>query len=272
MTSISELINSSVSHALIVISLVSFLVSSFLYIHSFPKSNKRENHFLLGFGFFIVGTISTCLAIATSLVVGFYTGMSGLVLIASISWLTVLGFFLFKMRILGIITAPLSCLIILYQMFTVPLAEGHIASTPPLFLPTVHISLAILGEAFAICAFGVSALYLLQHRALKKKQLYLISPVTPPLDKLDRLLVFTLWVGFIFISLGLVSGGILTRFFPSPHAEMSLGWKIIWATLVWAWYLAILLARNIFAVSGKHLAQMSVAGFLLLSAFFFGLL
>jgi hypothetical protein len=86
------------------------------------------------------------------------------------------------------------------------------------------------------------------------------------------LLVVTLWMGFAFISLGLVSGGILTRFFPAPGGAAVLGWKIIWALMVWVWYLAILLARNIFAVSGKHIAQMSVAGFFLLSAFFFGLL
>lgn len=257
------------SHALIVISLLAYALASGFYVHAFPKPDQRQKYIRVGFLSFVLATVSMTVLILTSLSYGHYTQLSGLILVTVISWLTVTGFYTVKLKMLGTFVAPFATFIILLQFFTAP-RQTHVIEGGINILASTHILFSLLGEAFAICACAVSLLYILQQNALKRKQLARINSATPPIDKLERTLVVCLWVGFMFITLALISGAIYTQF-SLINIDSPLGMKIIWAMAVWLWYLIILLARNIFNVSGRKIAWMSLWGFLLLSIALFGL-
>ncbi len=257
------------SHSLIVISLLAYALASGFYVHAFPKPDQRQKYVMAGFLSFLAATVTMTAVIITSRSYGQYTQLSGLVLIATISWLSVIGFFKVKLKMLGTFVAPFATFIILLQFFTAP-RHGHVLIPGTSGWGYTHIIFSLLGEAFAICACAVSVMYLLQQQALKKKQLARINSATPPIDKLERTLIASLWVGFTFITLALISGAIYTQFFLATITS-SLGTKIVWAMAVWLWYLITLLARNIFNVSGRKIAWMSLWGFLLLMIALFGL-
>jgi ABC-type uncharacterized transport system permease subunit len=92
----------------------------------------------------------------------------------------------------------------------------------------------------------------------------------PAIDKLGGLLGKSLWSGFVFLTLGLLSGALYTQL-NGAMQQLHLEFKVIWAICVWIWYLATLLAKNIFNRPSKRIAQMSLAGFLLLAISYFGM-
>lgn len=257
------------SHALIIAALVAYALAAGLYLHAFPKPNERSLFARSGLGAFIFATLTMTAVILTSQTYGYYTMLSGLILVAAISWVTLISVFLFRTKTLPTFVAPFATFMILLQFFTAP-QHVHVVTQEKSFLAGFHIFCALLGEAFAIVACGISVLYLNQQRALKRKQLALITSATPPIDRLDRIHAIILWAGFAFISVGLITGAIYAQFYV-PNLGSSLQAKIIWAFAVWFWYLVTLLARNIFNFSGKRIALMSLIGFLLLSLALFGL-
>ena len=87
---------------------------------------------------------------------------------------------------------------------------------------------------------------------------------------LGKALTVSLWGGFALLTFGLLSGAWFTQLY-TPSPELRLGWKIAWAVLVWIWYLATLLAKNVFNRPSKRIAQMSLAGFMLLAMTYFGM-
>ena len=80
----------------------------------------------------------------------------------------------------------------------------------------------------------------------------------------------SLWCGFLFITLGLLSGALYAQLNPTTLG-LNVPAKVIWAVLVWVWYLATLLARNVFNRPSKRIAQMSLGGFMLLLFTYFGM-
>lgn len=260
----------NISHIFIILSLIAYALASGFYVHAFPKVAQRQKTLKAGFAFLILATIFQTVVIAVSREYGQYTYLSSLVLINAFSWITIASFFILRMKMLGTFVAPFATLLLILQFFMAP-RQPHVAEVAKMPLAEAHILFAILGEAFAIVACAISILYLFQERALKKKQLSRITSATPPIDKLDRIHIGTLWTGFGFITLGLISGAIYTRYFLQPNVPNIFIGKIVWAVAVWIWYLAILLARNIFSLSGRRISIMSLCGFLLLTVAWFGL-
>ena len=256
-------------HIFLILAVFAYALASGLFLHAFPAAGKRRLPRQAGFALYLVAAVCVTIAGAGSWFMdSYYSQNSGLVLIAVISWITVISY-LRGLQLMGLFTAPLATLILLFLALTYPGSE-HLGS-PPGPVATVHIALAILGEACGVTAFAIALLYLFQQRALKKKELGFINAATPSLDRLDRSLIISLWCGFTCFSLALLTGAIYTQFIiPNPVPGLAL--KVVWALAVWAWYLATLLARNFFGQSGGMVSRMSVAGFLLLAVSFFGLL
>lgn len=258
------------SHISLIIALMGYSISSGLFLHAFPQAKKREKIHLAAFRIFIASSLMVILALLIGFLGPYYSQSSGLILIASMSILTIVCHSRFKIKLMGIFVSPLATLILIYLAFSYPTQSTHIRTAPPGVLASLHIMVSILGQAFAIAAFAISLLYLFQQRALKKKLLNFISSATPPLDKLEKFLMITLWSGFSCLSLGLISGAVYTTFLLKAPLT-GIQEKIAWAILVWVWYLSILLAKNVFSKSGSVVAKMSLFGFTLLLFSFFGL-
>ena len=257
-------------HLLSNISLLCFAISAVLHLVSFQKDKSQGPLAVVALVAFILGTGSITGSLVTIWGEGSLVGLSGIFLTATIGWLAVLGHFLFRMRLIGAFVAPLLTLILMVQFFLAPTGAEIQTTSSTKVLILVHVAMAVLGMAFGIIACAVSILFLWQQNLLKKKLLAQIPSQLPAIDKLNKHLSIALWAGFIFLTLSVLSGAIFTQTY-KPRATMDMDFKIIWAIIVWIWYLAILLSKIIFNRPGKQVAQMSLAGFLLLALTYFGM-
>lgn len=250
--------------------LFGFALAAVIYLISFQSTKYQSLLEKFAFSVFLLASILISLTLALMVADSSLIDISGILLAASLGWIAVGGHLQFKTKLIGALVAPLVTFILLMQFFVAPPKIIATAGAPDRIYVNAHIAMAIIGQAFAIIACAVSVLYLWQQNLLKKKLLTQLSGSLPAIDRLERLLMRTLWTGFIFITLGLLSGAILTQLYDLP-VELRLGYKVIWACFVWGWYLATLLARNVFNRSSKRIAQMSLVGFLLLSMTYFGM-
>ena len=72
----------------------------------------------------------------------------------------------------------------------------------------VHISSNVLGDAFFVLASGAAAMYLFQERQLKAKRGASVFGRIPPLDTLDTAAHRFLLIGFVFMTIGAVTGSV----------------------------------------------------------------
>ena len=252
------------------VALLGYAFAALLYLVGVGKTRRTNGTGNVALAAFTAATLAASYTVVAQLQSAQPTMLSGLLLAVAISWLAILGHVKFKLKLIGAFVAPLATLIVLMQFFVTP---GHpIATdgTASSLLLNLHIYMAIVGQAFAILACAVSVFFLWQQNLLKNKLLSQLPQNLPAIDRIDKLLRLCLWSGYIFITLGLLSGAIYTQLYAPPSSWM-LSAKVVWATVVWLWYLATLLAQNIFNRPSKRIAQMCLAGFLLMALSFFGM-
>lgn len=256
-------------HLGVISALIAFAGSSGLYLHSFSKSSTQEKIHRAAYGLFMLAAFLMVFNTANAFFHQLQHMTSSFVLITATAWITIFAQVFFNLRILGSIVAPLSTLIMLIQFFMVaPHGEAAVESTGVLM--STHIVVSVVGEAFAIIAFVIAVFYLVQQKALKKKQLNRLQHTQVSISKLNDALILSIWLGFIFLTCGLIMGAIYSQFYFTGD-RMTLVGKVLWAFLVWLWYLVTLLSRNFFNLSAKRLAWMTILGFVLLVIGLFGI-
>ena len=257
-------------HIAVITTLIAFASASGLFLHSFAKNSTQEKIHRLAYGLFV---IASGLMIHNTIAAYYYNLLhltSSFVLITAIAWITILAQIFYNLRILSTLVAPLATLIMLLQFFFIAPHGSATYETGPTGLMVAHILVSVLGEAFAIIAFVIAVLYLLQQRALKKKQLNRLQGTQVSISKLNQALLISIWIGFILLSSGLIMGAIYYQFYFKGSHESLIG-KVIWAFMIWLWYLLTLLSRNYLNISAKKLAWMTIMGFVLLSFGLFGI-
>ena len=260
----------SAVHLLSNFGLLGFSLAAVVYLASFQRSQRQILVGRLAFTFLAAATAAITGALALTVGDASFAETAALLLTAAIGWLALVGHIFFNMRLVGAFVAPLATLILLVKFFVAPAAIGGVEPPSDRIIFDMHIVTAVLGEAFAIIACAVSVVFLWQQNLLKKKLLDQLPNNLPAIDRLDRILSVALWCGFLFLTMSLLTGAL--------HSELNAGRivlnllpKVIWAIGVWTWYLAILIARNVFNRPSKRIAQMSLAGFLLLAVSYFGM-
>lgn len=259
----------SFQHLGVILALVLFAFSSFFYLQSFAVGAARDRIHKIAYAFFMFATVFMTINCINALSHGLDYLITPFVLITALCWLVFFGRIIFGFRVLGPIVAPLSMLIILIQFLFVP-PHGPVTGEQPTALMITHIALSLLGEAFAIIAFSFALFYLIQQRAMKQKQIGRLSISQVSISRLNSALMLTLLAGFILMTLGLILGAIYTQFYFAGDRSELVG-KIIWAFLVWGWYLATLVGRNLMNLTAKKLAWMTIFGFGLLALGMFGI-
>ncbi|MBW1990960.1 MAG: c-type cytochrome biogenesis protein CcsB [Deltaproteobacteria bacterium] len=173
---------------------------------------------------------------------------------------------------LGAMVALLACLILAYASL------GADASIKPL-MPAlksnwllIHVLTAFLGYAAFGLAFGAALLYLWQARPTPVASRRAASAV---LHDLDRLIYQAVAIGFIFLTLGILTGAV--------WADQAWGrywsWdpKETWSLITWFIYAGLLHARLVKGWAGlvkgwagKRIAWLAVLGFLAVLFTYFG--
>ena len=126
----------------------------------------------------------------------------------------------------------------------------------------VHITIALLGVAASAVAAGVAGMYLLMERQVKGKRFGLLFARLPSLEFLDTLNRQLVVVGFIALSVTLVTGA----FFSSAAPGFVWTWqsKQIATLVAWVVFAALISARSFGGWRGRKVALLTMTGFGLL--------
>lgn len=126
-------------------------------------------------------------------------------------------------------------------------------------LGRIHISLATVGVGVFALATALSAIYLVEDRALKKKKFDTLAfkDKGAPLEALDRMSHWLIWIGFPIFTAALVLGAVwVSRLGESlDRPEYPL------AAVTWIAYAVLLVVRQAYGWRGRRAARITMAGF-----------
>ena len=174
----------------------------------------------------------------------------------------------YRLPAVGAVVAPLA--------FSVTLAAvvfySGVRALPPNLQSawlTVHVTLALLGNAVLALAFAVSIVYLFRERQLKGKRPGRLAGRLPSLEGLDRLNYRALAWGFPLLTLGIITGALWGK-----HSWGRLwSWeeREVFSLITWLLYAGLLQARLVAGWRGRRAATVTIVGFaLVLTSFVFG--
>ncbi len=161
----------------------------------------------------------------------------------------------YRLTIGGVVVMPVSLILLVAARLTP-------AGTAPEDLSTlgrIHISLATVGVGVFALASALSAIYLVEARALKKKKFDAIAfkDNGAPLEALDRMSHRLIWVGFPIFTLALVLGAVwvskLGESLDRPEYPL--------AAITWFAYAGLLIARQAYGWRGRRAARFTLVGF-----------
>ena len=118
----------------------------------------------------------------------------------------------------------------------------------------VHILLVLLGYAALVLTAFASVLYLVQERHLKRKKPMALLEKLPPLGTLDGIVSKSMGFGFVFMSVGVVTG--------ATFVESNERWmdpRLTTALITWAFCLVMVFLRITAGWRGRKAAVMAVA-------------
>ncbi|HEY6991232.1 MAG TPA: cytochrome c biogenesis protein CcsA [Bryobacteraceae bacterium] len=148
---------------------------------------------------------------------------------------------------------------LVFFMTMIGATEFPVAKWSPEFRNTwlmIHISTVLIGFAALIFSALASVYYLLQERQLKRKEVTLSSNRLPPLGTLDTIITQSMNAGFVFITIGTITGVIWA------FIESGTGWignpKIAFFLFTWAVYLAMIFLRVSAGWRGRRIAWLAV--------------
>jgi cytochrome c-type biogenesis protein CcsB len=123
----------------------------------------------------------------------------------------------------------------------------------------IHAGVSIIAYGFLSLAFCGGIMYLLQERELKSKKFGYFFSRFPSLDALDQLNNHCLTAGFVFLTLGIVTGSIWARQAWGTYWQWDP--KETWSLITWFLYLVQLHQRFTVGWRGKRAAVMAIVGF-----------
>lgn len=193
--------------------------------------------------------------------------LSNLPLAVSLTaWLGTLFYLVLLLRVRGrglaLLVAPLAFLGVVVASL-LPDRAGELPAQDLLW-SHIHVVLASAGLALVGVAGAAGLLYLAHHRRIKAKRRGALGAGLPSLEALDRVNGLALSLGFLLLTLGVVTGvawvrAATGRFWPGDvHANATLA--------AWAVYAAVVAVRYGGRQGARRAAVTSAAGFALLLA------
>ncbi len=188
------------------------------------------------------------------------------------SWTIILVFLLLEFRyrllILGSFIIPIAFTALLYPA----LASQEIRELTPLLRSSwlgIHVTLAFLGDAAFALAFAISIVYILQEYQLKAHKFGNTFRKLPSLEILDALNHRVITIGFLLLTLGMITGALWAR--TSLGSYLQGDPREIWSLITWVIYAALLHGRLTVGWRGRRSAIMAIIGFSVLVFAFIGI-
>jgi cytochrome c-type biogenesis protein CcsB len=175
--------------------------------------------------------------------------------------------FKYKLRIIGVVASPIPFLAMAYA--SLPKMNDTIEPLIPALQSNwliAHVMTCFIGYAAFAIAFGISIMFLIKsHKSTAPSGL--IGRI-PDLDLLDDLTHQMVMFGFLFLSIGIITGSV----WANQAWGRYWGWdpKETWSLITWLIYATLLHARMMRGWKGKKIAIMSCAGFSAVIFTYFG--
>lgn len=188
---------------------------------------------------------------------GFYIALS------AIFWLTVLIYWLtdlkHELHSLQALVLPPAALFVILPAFT---TQNHYLPTDESSLFIIHIGIAILAYSLFTFAALHAALITIAERSLHNKPTFIKLPSFPPLMVMETLLFRIITLGFILLTITMVSGMLFSeQIFGKP---LQFNHKIIFSIASWLIYGGLLFGRYQYGWRGLKAIRWTLAGFVLL--------
>ncbi|MBV9158734.1 MAG: cytochrome c biogenesis protein CcsA [Acidobacteriaceae bacterium] len=173
-----------------------------------------------------------------------------------IAALFLLAYTYYRIAIFGVCLFPVVFFMTLIGATEFPVASWSSPQLRSVWL-RVHITTVLIGYAALIFAAVASVYYLLQERQLKRKSVSPSSSRLPPLATLDSIITQSMNAGFVFITIGTITGVVWafiesgTRWISDP--------KIAFFLFTWAFYLAMIFLRVSAGWRGRRIAWLAVS-------------
>ncbi|MEW5908389.1 MAG: c-type cytochrome biogenesis protein CcsB [Thermodesulfobacteriota bacterium] len=174
----------------------------------------------------------------------------------------------YQNRIIGAFATPIAFLAMAYASLS-PDINDRIQPLVPALKSNwliAHVITCFLGYAAFAVGFGVSLMYLLKHGDKGAKNRFLVY--FPEVDILDELNYQMVMFGFLFLSIGIITGSVWAN--SAWGSYWSWDPKETWSLITWFVYATLLHARFVRGWHGKRLAFISIIGFLAVLFTYFG--
>ena len=129
-----------------------------------------------------------------------------------------------------------------------------------------HVITCFLGYAAFGVSFGIAIMYLMKARDTEGKSGFLNQ--FPPIKVLDRLVYQTIMLGFLFLTMGIITGAVWAN--SAWGSYWSWDPKETWSLITWFIYATVIHSRMVRGWSGKRIAWLSIIGFLAVLFTYFG--
>ena len=161
----------------------------------------------------------------------------------------------YRLTLGGVVVMPVSLVLLLAARLT-PAGDGLEDLSA---LGRIHISLATIGVGVFALASALSAIYLVEERALRKKQFDALAfkDKGAPLESLDKLAHRLIWVGFPIFTVALVLGAVWV----SKLGESLDRLEYPLAGVTWVSYAILLVMRQVYGWRGRRAAKLTLTGF-----------
>jgi len=243
------------------LSLILYLLATLVYLAHFFSLGKQARTVARSF-LFVAALLPTVYFIARYLAVGYTPLTSNHEAVSFFAWSMTWAFLSFwwryRMKNFGVFVSPLISLLMLVAAFS----SQEIATLPPAlnskWLP-VHASIAIMANGFMALAFCGGLMYLLQEREIKRKKFGMFYERLPSLEALDNLNHHCLTIGFLLLTLGIITGSFWAK--QAWGAYWQWDPKETWSLITWFIYAAILHQRLTAGWRRRRAAIMAILGF-----------
>ena len=174
----------------------------------------------------------------------------------------------YQNRVIGAFTTPLAFLALAYASLSPNISDRIQPLIPALKSNWLiaHVIACFIGYGAFAVAFGVSFMYLMKQRSPDRNSS--ILDLLPDADVLDDLNHQLVMFGFLFLSVGIITGAV----WANSAWGRYWGWdpKETWSLITWFVYATLLHARLMRGWRGKRTAFLSIGGFAAVLFTYFG--
>ena len=187
------------------------------------------------------------------------------------SWTIIAAYIIFQAKfrimVLGSFVVPFSAFLMIISS-TIPISTITVRPIFKSFWLPLHVTTSLLGNGIFAIAFIAGIMYLIQEHQIKSKRLGSFYSRLPSLNILDSLNYHAISYGFLFLTIGMITGSIVAQGVHGSYWRWDP--KEVWSLITWLCYAVLLHQRMAVGWRGRRSALISIGCFFVLIFTFIG--